>query len=447
MERHIGKYNNHFGRRKKYFLRLFGWLTLRWRPAGERRSGPGVGHFHISRKEHSVHRLPRIILLVETSHEYGRGLLRGIAKYSRIHGPWSFITGAPHYCRADILRHSKAIRHYKPDGLIVREPRNLQVFFDLKIPFIVSPIQPSAKIPAIVSNAELIAQMAATHLIERGFRRFAFCGFSDMIWSRDRRNAFRRIIESRGDEFRCFERTVSGLVNPLSKEYGLLLAWLRSLPKSLGVMSCNDDMGRIVLQGCKTMSIPVPEQMAVIGVDNDHTICELTDPPLSSVALDAEMAGFQAAELLDRLIHGEKMNGQIIDHHPSMVVSRQSTDILSIEDTTVREALQYIRMNSKDPIQVADVAQAVGISRRFLHEKFRQSLGYSVSHQIKRIRVDHIIHMLLETRLPIAQIAATLNFTSTEHISRYFRDAMGTSPNEYRKQNSSISKPTAAATL
>lgn len=325
------------------------------------------------------------------------------------------------------------LKKLNADGIIVREPKNLKEIYNLNIPTIISPNRIDSIIPAIVTDAGKIGLAVAEHFLERGFKRFAFCGFKNMPWSVNRKLSFTGILKKAGfhvDEFNC---TVSDISNPLSKTQKEMIAWLKSLAKPVGLMTCNDDMGRVVLEACRINNISVPGQIAVVGVDNDDLVCNLTNPPLSSVALSSEKTGYEAAELLDRLMHGEKMNGQVIQHVPSHVVTRQSSDILAINDPDVSEAIGFIRQHFKEPITENDVATAVTLSRRHLYKKFIETLGHSVHKEIKNIRIEHLCKLLAESDLSISQITTTMEFASIEHLSRYFRKEKGMSLQEFRK--------------
>lgn len=381
-----------------------------------------------------MNKTPKVILLIETTHAYGRGLIRGIALYSRHHGPWSFYREAPFYGKQ---RHSKIciseLKKINPDGIILREPENIENFLSLKIPIITSPSLIHSEIPTLLTCAEKIGVFAAEHLLERGFKNFAYCGFGTLPWSLNRHSSFAQRIQKTGCRIESFFCSVKKISSPSEKERKRLTDWLKFLPKPAGIMACNDDMGRIILEACKSVQIPVPEQIAVVGVDDDPLTCELTDPPLSSVALHSEKAGYQAAQLLDRLMHGEKMKGQIIHHEPSHVVPRQSTDILAVEDSDVAKALVFIRHHYKKSISVEDVANEVAVSSRNLYKKFMNTLGHSVHKEIQKERIRHICTLLAETDLSINQITLGMEFTGIEHISRYFYKEKGMSLREFRK--------------
>lgn len=306
--------------------------------------------------------------------------------------------------------------------MIIREPAPDQVeqFMKLGIPLIISPNLMDPAIPTVLTNAEKISPLAADHFLDRGFKNFAYCGFDEMPWSKNRYEYFAKKIEQRNFKVDTFFATIKKMINPTEDEKDNMARWLQSLPKPVGLLACNDDMGRIILEACESAGFSVPEQIAVVGVDDDELTCELTDPPLSSVALHAEKSGYDVAELLDRLMHGEKMDGQIILQDPSHVVTRQSSDVIAVNDPDVAHAFVYIREHYKYPITVDDVANEVNLSRRNLYKKFMETLGHSVHKEIKNMRIDHIGKLLTESDLSIYQIIMSLGITSIEHIARYF---------------------------
>ncbi len=218
------------------------------------------------------------------------------------------------------------------------------------------------------------------------------------------------------------------------REQNRLVEWLKRLPKPVGLMAGNDVCGSHIIEACRIARLQVPDQVAVIGVDNDELICDLTDPPMSSITLNTEHAGYQAAALLDRLMAREKMTGQNILVRATHVVTRQSTDILAMEDRTVAEAIRFIRQHSKEAVQVGDVVDQVAMSRRNLELRFRKALNRSIYSEIKRIRTQQIIRLLCETDLPISEIALQLGHPSDKHIARYFKQQIGMSLKEYRNQ-------------
>ncbi|MCP4456143.1 MAG: DNA-binding transcriptional regulator [Planctomycetes bacterium] len=378
--------------------------------------------------------VPRVILLIETSDHYGRKLLQGIARYANVHGPWQFYREPPFYEDVRGLKKAEAgFAEWGPNGIIAREPQRYEYILHMGVPTIVSP-NAIGDFPAILTDHEMIGKMAADHLLERGFSNYAFCGIHDMAWSQNRGNSFEQQVAKAGFDTHVYEQSQDLKMRTWGNEQPLLAQWLKSLPKPVGIMCCNDLRGQNVIDTCAIAELRVPEEVAVIGVDNDELICSLTHPPLSSVILNPENAGYQAAELLDGLMRGQDPANQIILNSPVGVMTRQSSDSEAIEDRDVAEALHFIRMHAMQPIQVSDVANELCMSRRHLYRKFDKALGRSIHDEIRRTRIDQLKRMLTETDLSVSQIATKMGFSNITHVSRFFRQEAQISPQAFRKQ-------------
>ena len=381
--------------------------------------------------------IPKVILLIETSREFGRGLLRGISKYSRLHGPWAFYREAPFYEKTSGLKNRMSrLKGWKADGIIMRENKMTEEIIGMGLPTIVSPHLrgPIKGLPNIIGDDAAIGKMGAEHLLDRGLHHFAFCGFDEMFWSRDRGKGFQKRISKAGFKTYFYKQPRSKVQRLWENEPAIMADWLKSLPKPLGLMTCTDDRSQHIIEARKIAGLHVPEEVAIIGVDNDEMICNLTDPPLTSIVQNAERAGYEAAELLDKMMSGKKVGRQTIKVEATHVVTRPSTDILTIKDSDVVEALCFIRQHSKKPIRVSEVVERVAMSRRSLEERFRKYRSRSIQEEIRRVRINRVIQMLVETNLPVSRIAMELNYPSIEHISRYFRKEKGTSPQAYRRK-------------
>jgi LacI family transcriptional regulator len=381
--------------------------------------------------------IPKIMLLLDKSRAYSRGLLKGLAKYSRLHGPWAFYEEPPFYMNSTGGKRTLyQMKDWGVDGIIMRDTEKTQQILSRDLPTIVTDLRTEASGSPIVKTDDVaIGRMAAEYLLNLGIRRFAFCGFDTMFWSRDRCKGFADSITEAGFTVQFYKQPKSRAKRLPATELILMADWLKLLPKPVGLMACNDDRGRQVIEACKIAGVHVPEEAAIVGVDDDELICELSSPRLSSVALNLERSGYEAAELLGRLMQGrEKMANQRILVQPTRIVTRQSTNILAIDDSEVAEAVRYIRQHAKERIQVDDVARVVGVSRRGLERRFRRMLGCSILSEMRRVRLEQVIRMLVETNHSIGHIAMALNFPSIEHISRFFRQHMKISPLAYRKK-------------
>lgn len=381
---------------------------------------------------------PVVLLQIEATQVYGRGLIHGIIDYSHLYGPWTFLGPTPFFCTHDSIKKRIPIwQKTKPDGIILRDPKNVEHYLKMNIPIIISPTPINKTVPCIRTNDEKIGCLVGDYFIERGFTSFAFCGFCKTAWSLDRFNAFNKRMQQNGSTVKQFSMT-SQLTSLSGQQSNRLIKWLNSLPKPTGIMCCNDHMGWLVLTACETAGIKVPESIAVIGVDNDPLICKLTLPHLSSISLDSYQAGFDAAILLDRLMKGEKMNGQIIMHNPISLTVCQSSDIYAVSDESISKAFSFIKDNITKPLQVSDIAEAVGLSQRQLFNKFKNHLNRTVHDEIKRMRVEYISNLLVETKLSITQISLKMGFSGPEHLSRYYKQRMRVSCQKYRSDRGSL---------
>jgi LacI family transcriptional regulator len=385
-------------------------------------------------------KIPKVVLLIENSRTYGRELLRGIARYNRFYGPWSFYMEPPFYLESGGRIRQLDVSHLKQleaDGIIMRDTEKPEEIARMGIPTIIaSAIKgPMPGIPTICTNDARIGKMAAEHLLERGLRHFGYCGFDDMSWSQKRRDSFVKSVAKAKLEVSVYQQPKSRAARVWESEQSIVAEWLKSLPKPVGLMVCNDDRGRQIIETCNAEGLKVPDEVAVIGVDNDNLVCELSNPPLSSIALNVERAGYEAAELLSKLMRGrEKMAGQEIRVEPVHIVTRQSTDMLAIEDPVVSAALKFIRQHAKENIFVADVVEGVPTSRRGLQGRFLKVLHRSVQDEIARVRAEMVAQLLVETNLSISEICARLNYGGPEHISRSFKRAKGVSPRVFRRR-------------
>ncbi len=382
-------------------------------------------------------KIRKVILLVESSSGYGRNLLVGISQYSRLNGPWRFFfRSGTHYHHK--LNERKKLWNYmkswKADGIIIREPKKDDEILKWGLPTIISPFKKElASFPAIVTDCVRTAKLAAEHFLDRGFRNFAYCGYDDMEWSQNRGKSFIEHIAKAGFHTYVYEQP-RDLNYFYVNEQTSLIKWLKSLPKPVALFACNDDRGYEITQACRFGGLHVPEEIAVLGVDNDTVVCGFSDPPLSSIPLNSEKAGYEAAELLDRMMNGEKMAGQRIIDRPEQVIPRRSTDILAIEDSLVADAMRFIHEHSKELIQVRDVAEALAVTRQTLRSRFLKALGRTMFDEIKRTRIRQIEQLLLETNLSVSRIASNLGYLSSDHIARYFQSVKKMTPQQYRRK-------------
>ena len=384
----------------------------------------------------SRNRIRRVALLVEWSRAYGRGVLRGIGRYVQAHGRWKVY----HTERKLSDAAPPWLKHWEGDGIIARiENRKLaEQIKRLRIPVVNLFEHEHLNIPSVLTDNRAIARMAAEHLIERGMTHFAYCGLPGVYDERE--HFFVDHLARDGHTVHVYapsrKRSDAMIDASESVEIGheeSIARWLRALPKPVGLMACNDLRAHQVLMVCADNNLAVPEEVAVIGVDNDEAICSLTHPSLSSVEQCPEDAGYQAAALLDRLMQGNtKPRGKIVVA-PRGVVARQSTDIVAIADPDVAAALRYIREHVCDGISVNNVLAHVAMSRRTLERRFLALLGRSPKDEIARVQLGHVMRLLSMTDYPLAKIAQLTGFQYVGSMCVLFKNATGQTPGQYRQ--------------
>lgn len=374
-------------------------------------------------------------MFIESSRASGRALLQGVAKYAHHHGPWSF-----YWEPGGLEKAWPKLKSLELDGLILRDVDQLDEALTFDIPTVVVGHQRGevAGRLNVVTDSEAVGRMAAEHMLACGFKHFAYCGASSAegehtSWSERRLDSFSARLHHAG--FGC-ESFVASLASSrsLQQERRRLAAWLQALAKPVGVMACNDDCGAEVMEACKLVGLKVPDVVGVIGADNDEVVCGLTDPALSSVAINFERAGYEAAQALDDLMRHRRSGQSQILVQATHIAGRKSTDVIAVENAQLARALRFVRDHARAAISVNDVARSAGLSRRALEKRVREQMSCSVLDEIRRVRTDHIARLLVETHLPVTQIATSCGFEDTQHFARYFRAVKQMSPLEYRKR-------------
>jgi LacI family transcriptional regulator len=208
--------------------------------------------------------------------------------------------------------------------------------------------------------------------------------------------------------------------------------WLKSLPKPVGIMACNDIRGQQVMNACRRVEVLVPEEVAVIGVDNDELFCELSDPPLTSIALDTLRIGYEAAALLERIMSREKPPEQPILIPPKGIVTRRSTDVLAMDDRQLAAGARFLREHVFDNISVNDMARAAGMSRRVFERRFVSQIGRPPKAEVLRLRLERVKELLTDTDWSLAQISERTGFKHSEYLHTIFTQKTGTTPGKFR---------------
>jgi LacI family transcriptional regulator len=411
-----------------------------------------------------MEKTPRVVLSVIPYTGFDRGLLDGIARYAQLHGPWFFyfsgdypdvptpthdsLSGAfegPEYLAASARAPFPDLRRWNATGIIARiqSKKIAQKILASQLPVVAIDLSeeqladdnPLSQISEIRADSRRAGHLGAEHFLDRGFFNFAFCGYEGRIWSQHRQEGFCERLRKAGYFCDIYEPGSGTRRLSWKDELPKVAAWLKSLPKPTAIMTCSDIRGRQVLEAAIAQGINVPDDVAVLGVDDDHLICNLANPPLSSVSLGLEQAGYQAAELLHGLMSGKTRQPQRIMVESLWVVQRHSTDVVATDDRHLSAALRFIRDNARQPIGVLDVVRSAGPSRRGLEIRFQQILGHSIRSEIQRVRLHWARQLLLETNLPIPRIGTLVGFGSSQYLGNVFRRETGTTMAQFRRRN------------
>jgi LacI family transcriptional regulator len=376
---------------------------------------------------------PKVALLVEMSGIYGRQILDGVARYVRSHRPWS------------VFLEQRELRAPAPswllqtrwDGILCRstDRRLARALLRRRIPTVdLNDIYGDLGLPRIWSDHRAIGRLGAQHLLERGLPHFAFCGFTRETWSDLRQDGFVETVRGAGRSCALYKSPWRGAHAPeWTTEQEKIGRWIQELPKPLGLLACNDVRGQQVLNACRTVGMAVPEEVAVVGVDNEKVLCELCDPPLSSVVPNPERIGYEAAELLDRLMADDAVPVTERLVEPVDVVMRQSTDILGIGDREVAAAVRHIRENACSGMTVGNVVEHLSVSRSSLERRFRKYVGRSPQEEIRLVQIKRVKQLLAETDRALESIAKLAGYVHPEYMSVVFKRTTGQTPGQFRR--------------
>jgi LacI family transcriptional regulator len=271
-------------------------------------------------------------------------------------------------------------------------------------------------------NNRLVVKLAVDHFVERGFRYFAFCGtrYGEHRYQDERSDRFSRAIADLGFACHVF-RHRTARAQSWDKEQQEIAAWLRRLPKPVALMTCHDDRGQQVLDACLRADITVPDDVAILGVDNDPFLCNLSRPQLSSIDVNPERIGYQAAALLDRIMKGGRLPAKPLIFDPRGLVVRQSTDVMAVTDPHVAHAVRLIRTHATRPVNIKELVVQVPISRSALFRRFKERLGHSPKQELTRVRLDRAKELLCQSSLPIAMVAERAGYSDANHFIAIFR--------------------------
>lgn len=384
----------------------------------------------------------KIALLIETSGAYGRGLLEGIAHYHKqSNSNWSLFVEPSGLSD----RPPNWINNWDGDGILARinDKAMARRLTRLNIPLIdLRGLVPQQAVPFVGVDNFSVAERAFNHFRNRGFKSFGVVSTPKGYHKHmdERSSYFQELAQKAGFKCRVFRNTRFGnsrmtWEDQQQKTEDWLLRQSQATP--LGILCVNDVIARETIEACHRAELLVPEQISVLGVDNDPYLCTLSTPPVSSVAVDAPAIGFRAADLLDRMINTRRKEKHAVETLISSkeVVVRASTDIFAIEDTIVADALGNISDEACTGLSVDDVVSTTPLCRTLLERRFKQSLGRTIYEEILRVKLERACSLLRETDLPLEEIAEVSGFQSSAYLSQVFRRELDISPGKWRKAN------------
>lgn len=376
----------------------------------------------------------KVALLIETSNRYGRDLLYGVRDWIRSGEKWA-VRLTEQSRRAPL---PAWLKDWQGDGIIARvdSPQIATALRRTRLPVIdVSAERFASEFPRVSIDNQAVARQAAEHLLEKGLRNFAYIDDRRFVWSRQRGEEFRRLIAKAGYSCRIYNGAAARRTEGASdSELRGIVRWLERLPKPAGVFACYDQRALQVIEACQISGIAVPDDVAVIGVDDDEVLCQLCDPPLTSVQPNARLTGYEAAAMLSRRMRGELLASQTRYVEPVRVVARQSTDCVAVDDPKIAAALRYIHDHACEGIDVSDVLRAVPVSRTLFDRRFKVLLGHSPHDHIVNRKVERARQLLTDSDLAVTVIAELAGFVSASYMSTVFRRVTGTTPFAYRSR-------------
>ncbi|MBQ9463485.1 MAG: DNA-binding transcriptional regulator [Bacteroidales bacterium] len=380
----------------------------------------------------------RLLFITDFTEQFAYRLLRGVMQYAEQTEPWVVCKMPPAY------KHKVGLdgvvewaKQWKADVVIGQfDPQDDVTVFRREgiVAMAQDYIKKFDSIPNITADYDQTGEIVARRFLSRGFKNFAFFGYRDVCWSDERCNGFRKRINEAGfgDSFSLYnEQRIDAL---WAYDLPMLQEWLQSLPKPVAIMACDDNQGSILIQACNSFGIKIPGEVAIMGVDNDEVLCNMSNPALTSVNIDIEGGGYIAAKMAERMTKDPSYLGEDVILRPLSIVPRMSSNIFATKDSAILTALQYIGANVDHKILVEDVLRQVPLSRRLLEQRFLKVTGTTIYRYISELRMNRFAELLLSSKDSIANIAARLDEPDTKSISRRFQAIKGCTPSEFRRR-------------
>lgn len=375
----------------------------------------------------------KIILLIDIASEFDRKLLRGIFRYSKENGPWQFYR-MPSWYRWDEDGETRILewaRRWEADAIVGRwNSPDAPLLKTLGIPIALQNYTSrSTAYSVITGDYKGTGELAAEFFFKRDFRHYAYFGLKGVVWSDERGEGFESKIGTAG--FGVDKLEIEG---PENESRRAIAQWLTSLPKPCALFCCDDARALLISEICKLEGLSVPEDITLLGVDNDELFCEISDPPISSIELDVERGGETLGRLLDERITEGSGEPFTVVIRPLGIIERRSTNRHNIEDEYVLKVVNYLEDNMASEITMADILSLAPLSRRSLEIRFKQETGTSIWQYLLSFRIERFSRLLLSSARPLKELAFECGFRDADNISRTFRRYKGCSPQEFRQK-------------
>lgn len=375
----------------------------------------------------------KVILLIDCADEHDRKLLRGMMRYSKEYGPWLFHRLSPNFRFAG-GREEQALqvaRDWNADAIIGRwDDNKIHLLDHIGIPVI---LQNNRRRSDVFSNIsgdyDGTGMMAAQYFQKKFYTEYAFFGIKDIVWSEERCIGYRRQILKYNGHFHSYVEQAE------SVDREKVITWLESLPKPVALFCCSDTYALFVTETCKIAGLRVPEDIAILGVDDDDLLCNISDPTLSSIKTDVENGGYMICKQLHDCLKSDEKKPFTITIPPVRVQERNSTSAFNISDPQVLKLIKTIEDNYTRDLTMGELLQTISLSRRCIEMRFRKATGVTIYQYLLRVRVDHLAYLLATTDRPYADIVYEAGFRDINNVSRTFRKFKGCSPQEWRQKN------------
>lgn len=380
--------------------------------------------------------MKKVFVQLEYGRGYGRDLLKGIYTYNNQFANWEIIFEPAYYLKTSNEENiSKLLNIMKPDGCILETVNDMASISKLGIPFIqANSLEKNNKIPHLKGNYKADGKIAVDYFLSLGFKSLAFFGVKGLSWSNERFKYFKAYANiNKANVYSYFIETKSK--KGISHDFESILSWLKSLPKPIGILCCNDDFGKMLISASSVGGVKIPYEVAILGIDNDELLCNITHPKLSSIARNHTKAAFNACKILDQMMDNKTIENYIIPTEPFGVIERTSTDTIACNDIEVIKALHFIRNNTHLNLNVEDVVKSTNISRRSLYSRFKKVTRKTILEEIQYHKLKKFKELLINQNLSVKEIAFHLGFEDVSHVSRWFSSIEGIPPLKWRNEN------------